>query len=69
MPKSTREKLIKYMVIHKKTTFQSIAGAIPVNPDRLYDIVNGKPVKPAVDDKVRKWLKKHKKDPEKVRFI
>lgn len=69
MAKSTRDKMVRYMVTHKSVTFQSMARAIGFkHPDALYDLVNLKPIKPALDKKIRAWLKKHKKDNPKVRY-
>ncbi len=69
MAKSTRDKMVRYMVTHKGVTFQSMARAIGFrHADELYDIVNGVKVKKSADQKVRKWLKEHKKDPPKIRY-
>jgi cupin superfamily acireductone dioxygenase involved in methionine salvage len=57
------------MVIHKKVTFQSMGRAIGVHPDKLYDLVNGKPIKAKLETKIIQWLKSHKNDDPKIRYI
>jgi cupin superfamily acireductone dioxygenase involved in methionine salvage len=69
MAKSAAQRLIKYMVIHKKVTFQSMGRAIGVHADVLYDVVNSKPVKAKVEARIIAWLKEHKRDDPKIRYL